>query len=1233
MKTTKKLLAILLAMLMVLSSFAIAVNAASSVTLDISNGKIVITDSGYSIAGGSQTNFTGDYIIVGSTTNSDNYVAVNNNASVTITLSNLNIDFSSYGSNRYIPIDLLSAGSCTLILDGTSTLKGGYDAPAIMVPSNNKTTVTGSGKLNAFGGRAWPGIGKQYGGGNIEINGCTVNAVGGLNSSGIGGSWGASAGDVRIVDAIVYARSGFDGSNSSGIGAGYGHGENVGTIKIENSYVTSQTSSKANDTLQNKQANCVTSDNITISGSSVVNGTYFNNAPAYHSHNGVNYEPWVSTDSLPSAGNYVLTNDIVLTDPWSVSTTAGATRLCLNGYGVRSTGNAYMIQAFEGSDLTIEDCGTNVINKITLNNYRGTAAERVASKGTDTINASGTGDVYINGGYFTGGTYDWGSAIRVTSGVTINGGTFIGNTSNAAGAIRVNAGGILTLNGGQIIYNRSSSSVSDGGAINEEGGGQIRFSGNPVVKNNYDTDGNARNVNLRNGMTTLPKVVAQLQNGAEIGITMQSNTGVFTASENTSNNDASKFFSDKTKYSLKKNNSGQLEIYYDPANADPAHYEVDGNTVTIKDADGWNTFCDILEGNAQGFYTGKTVKMGSSFKITRMAGNDTHKFTGTFDGNKKTLTANITKNNWSDNCAPFAYADGATFRNLKVNGTLTTNGMFAASIVARNYGTTKIINCISSVTIDGAERNGDGTHGGFVGVNESGATLNFTGCVFNGSMVGANTNSCGGFIGWANNSVSYTNCLFVPGAMDIGAYASSTFHRGSASTTYKNAYFTTPFNGITTQGKQARSITAGDDVTITFSVPAATYDVSGITAFVSGEYGAGIMYSGVYYAGDGDQVPMTLGYNGTLPTGYHCEYSETLTNGKLTMPDRNVVISAAQAINTYTITWKNADGTPLKEDTDISHGTSPVYNGATPTKASDTYYDYTFSGWTDGENTYGLSNTLPAVTGDVTYTATFTAIPNAPEVSVTGTSRVISEPELDAQSGKYVATVQADMQNAAGDYFVYWIDGNGNIIGSYRTYRFYVFGDTTLTPVYASQEQYYTERAKAETASRMADIKVNDGTVTLYGEHSVSSGKGITGHGIIVTTDAADKDTLDVDNCENNFAARTTANTLTGILEVTAAIGANADTLWARTYVIDGAGEYHYGSVAEYALSGAGPDSLDETVMLDSAEFSVDQQAETEEINTDEPAAESTLTTIINMIIEIVMQIVSIVKSALAIVK
>ena len=68
-------------------------------------------------------------------------------------------------------------------------------------------------------------------------------------------------------------------------------------------------------------------------------------------------------------------------------------------------------------------------------------------------------------------------------------------------------------------------------------------------------------------------------------------------------------------------------------------------------------------------------------------------------------------------------------------------------------------------------------------------------------------------------------------------------------------------------------------------------------------------------------------------------------------------------LRSYTVKWVNWDGTTLREDT-VPYGTVPAYGAADPTRAADAKNTYAFSGW-DKE--------ITAVTGNVTYTAQFTA--------------------------------------------------------------------------------------------------------------------------------------------------------------------------------------------------------------------------------------------------------------------
>lgn len=139
-----------------------------------------------------------------------------------------------------------------------------------------------------------------------------------------------------------------------------------------------------------------------------------------------------------------------------------------------------------------------------------------------------------------------------------------------------------------------------------------------------------------------------------------------------------------------------------------------------------------------------------------MIGVNESRYAGTFDGAGHTITLNA-----------YAEADGqALFRNvtwtgeiknLIVDGTITTNYKYAAGFVAWNEGG-RILNCVSKVTIKSGIA-GDGTHAGFVAINNLGSVV--SNCLSMASIHSNATTSVGGIHGWTDNRCIVTNNLVI----------------------------------------------------------------------------------------------------------------------------------------------------------------------------------------------------------------------------------------------------------------------------------------------------------------------------------------------------------------------------------------------------------------------------------------------------------------------------------------
>ena len=310
---------------------------------------------------------------------------------------------------------------------------------------------------------------------------------------------------------------------------------------------------------------------------------------------------WQGVDSLPSdSGYYYLTKDVTISSTWKP---ADGTVLCLNGYGISLNGNGPVIEVQPDVTFTLCDCNGSGkgggITHASSSNGRGAGVlvgqsavtEDTARTNTAVFNMYG-GAIYNN--------YPWeagGENAASASGVLIGGGTFnmyggkitgngLTDVESLGGGVFVANQGSFLMRGGEISGNHATEgggvfvggsygyhdfSASAGGTFTMSGGkitGNSGTGGGVYVSSGSDTSftvsGSAQitgntgsNVYLGEykGQSNTIKVDGVLDRTASIGVSVETANQV--VAENISAENAKRFTSDNSKYSLQYDSTSQ----------------------------------------------------------------------------------------------------------------------------------------------------------------------------------------------------------------------------------------------------------------------------------------------------------------------------------------------------------------------------------------------------------------------------------------------------------------------------------------------------------------------------------------------------------------------------------------------------------------------------------------------------------------------------------------------------
>ena len=199
-------------------------------------------------------------------------------------------------------------------------------------------------------------------------------------------------------------------------------------------------------------------------------------------------------------------------------------------------------------------------NGVTATMTGGEISNNKANSEGGAVHVFGTSTFNLSGGTISGNSSVDGGAIylnREPSVLNMSGGVISGNTATGnGGAVYIfRSGSVCNLSGGTIENNTAKS--GGGIYVNSSNNGQLRISGNPVVKGNTVSDA-ANNVYLPSGKRL--SISAAMSSGASIGITTESKNYPVVFSGKYSQDYSDYFFADAADAHVNYNANTELEL-------------------------------------------------------------------------------------------------------------------------------------------------------------------------------------------------------------------------------------------------------------------------------------------------------------------------------------------------------------------------------------------------------------------------------------------------------------------------------------------------------------------------------------------------------------------------------------------------------------------------------------------------------------------------------------------------